>query len=128
MNQSSWSDRTLLKSLKNPSKDAYTINMENPEVTFLGAEQQPDFATVLIELSPGEKIIELKSLKFYFFDFRNRVLSYERLINVVFDDLMEVYKPRHLRITIQCRPRGGISSELIADSRTRKQADDIAVP
>jgi 7-cyano-7-deazaguanine reductase len=120
MDQQTWSDRTILKSLRNPSGNSYAIKMKNPEVTFLGAERQPDFATVLLEFSPAEKIIELKSLKEYFFQFRNKVLSYERLINVVFDDLMAVYAPQHLRVTIKCRPRGGISSKLVADSHTRK--------
>jgi 7-cyano-7-deazaguanine reductase len=116
----SWSDRGILKSLKNPSEQRYVVTMENPEVTFLGAEQQPDFAVVLIEFTPGERIVELKSLKYYFHDFRERVLSYERLINVVFDDLMAVYQPTHLRLTIMCRPRGGITSKLVADSSERE--------
>lgn len=114
-----WSDRSLLRSLKNPSRKDYVITMTNPEVTFLGVPNQPDFAVVRIEFTPDETIIELKSLKEYFFDFRGRVLSYERLINVVFDDLMEVFAPKHLRITMNCNPRGGISSELIADSTQR---------
>ncbi len=114
------SNRSLLKSLKNPSQEPYVINMTNPEVTFLGVPNQPDFAIVRIEFTPGEKIIELKSLKEYFFDFRQRVLSYERLINVVFEDLVAVYAPTHLRVTMNCNPRGGISSELVADSTQRK--------
>lgn len=117
--QSAWSDLAILKALKNPSSKRYVQRMENPEVTFLGEEQQPDFATVVIEFTPGAMTIELKSLKLYFFDFRQRRISYERLLNVVFDDLMQVYKPVHLRLTMTCRPRGGISSTLIADSAER---------
>jgi len=93
--------------------------MTNPEVTFLGVRDQPDFAVVRIDFTPGEKVIELRSLKEYFYDFRQRVLSYERLINIVFDDLESAYKPRHLRVTLTCNPRGGISSELVAESGTR---------
>jgi 7-cyano-7-deazaguanine reductase len=119
MSQPQYSDRSILKSLKNPSSQGYLIRMENPEVTFLGDERQPDFAVVVIDFTPGEKIIELKSLKQYFFQFRDKVLSYERLINVLFEDLKTVYAPRHLKITMSCRPRGGISSTLIAESDTR---------
>lgn len=115
-----WSDSSILKSLKNPSQKKYVITMTNPEVTFLGVPGQPDFAVVRIELTPDKLIIELRSLKEYFFDFRQRVLSYERLINVVFEDLMVVYGPKHLRITMNCNPRGGISSELVVDSSDRQ--------
>ena len=119
LQEKSWSDPSLLKSLKNPSQKQYVITMTCPEVTFLGVPAQPDFAEVSIEFTPGEKIIELKSLKQYFFDFRQRVLSYERFINVIFEDLMQVYEPAHLRITVNCNPRGGISSALVADSKQR---------
>jgi 7-cyano-7-deazaguanine reductase len=120
MQKKGWSDPSLLKSLKNPSQKEYIIVMTNPEVTFLGVPNQPDFAVITIEFTPDQKIIELKSLKEYFVDFRQRVLSYERLINVVFDDLLEVFEPKHLRVTVNCNPRGGISSELVADSRLRQ--------
>ena len=45
-----------------------------------------------------------------------KLLSYERLINVVYDDLMEVYDPARLRIVMEFNPRGGISSKLTIDS------------
>lgn len=86
--------------------------MQTEEVTFLGVPKQPDFAKVTIEMLPGEKVIELKSLKEYFADFRNRVLSYERFLNVVFEDMVAVYAPKEMRIVVNCNPRGGISSEL----------------
>ena len=93
-----WSNKSLLKTLPNPSGDGYEINVKTPEVTFIGVKDQPDFATVWIVFYPKDSIIELKSLKKYFQDFRNRLLSYERLINVVYDDLMSVYEPHRLRL------------------------------
>jgi 7-cyano-7-deazaguanine reductase len=120
-----WSNPSILKSLKNPSQKTYVSTMQTSEVTFLGAENQPDFADVHIKFTANEKIIELKSLKLYFFDFRNRLLSYERFINVVFDDLMTVYMPQHLVVTVTCNPRGGIRSKLVADSSKRPK--DIVV-
>ena len=93
-----WSDKTILKTLSNPSGDGYEINIKNPELTFIGVKDQPDFATVWIVFYPRDYIIELKSLKKYFQDFRNRLLSYERLINVIYDDIMSTYAPHRLRI------------------------------
>ena len=65
---------------------------------------------------PSEKVIELKSLKEYFFAFRSQIYSYERIINVIYDDLMSVYDPARLRLVMVCNPRGGISSKLTVDS------------
>ena len=111
-----WSDNTILKSIPNPSDKGYEIKIKNPEITFLGVRKQPDYATVYITFYPKEKVIELKTLKEYFYQFRMKLLSYERLINVVYDDLMEVYDPARLRIVMEFNPRGGISSKLAIDS------------
>ncbi|MFY0685563.1 MAG: hypothetical protein JXQ90_00285 [Cyclobacteriaceae bacterium] len=109
-------DKTILKSIPNPSKEAYEIKIKIPEFTFLGVQEQPDFANVYLTLYPGKRIIELKSLKQYAFHLRDIVVSYERLINIFYDHLMEVYQPDRLRIVMNCNPRGGISSKLTIDS------------
>ena len=114
--EKTWADRGLLKSIPNPSKQAYEIKIKNPEITFLGAYNQPDFAHAYITFYPGKKVIELKSLKEYFFQFREMHFSYERLINVIYDDLVKVYEPYRLRIVTVFNPRGGISSRLTIDS------------
>ena len=112
----SWSDASILKSLPNPSEKPYEIKIKTEELTFLGVKHQPDFSQVYITIYPNRDVVELKSLKEYFYQFRTKVLSYERLINVVYDDLMEVYKPYRLRIVMVFNPRGGISSRLTVDS------------
>ena len=109
-------NRELLKAISNPSKDAYEIKMSVPELTFEGVRGQPDFAKLYITFYPGNKVIELKSLKEYFFAFRSQIYSYERIINVVYDDMMAAYEPTRLRLVMVCNPRGGISSKLTVDS------------
>ena len=109
-------DKSILKAIPNPSKEAYEIKVKIPEFTFLGVKEQPDFATVFLTMYPSDKIIELKSLKQYSFHLRNIVVSYERLINIFYDHLMEVYEPERLRISMVCNPRGGISAKLAIDS------------
>lgn len=111
-----WSNRSLLKSLPNPSERGYEIKIKNPEITFLGVFNQPDYATAYITVYPKGKVIELKSLKLYFQQFREKVISYERLINVIYDDLIFVYQPVRLRIVMTFSARGGISSKLTIDS------------
>lgn len=116
MTEKIWSDTSLLKAIPNPTDKGYQISIENPEITFLGVPNQPDFATAVITFYPNRKVIELKSLKLYFQDFRNRVMSYERLANVVFDDISQVYSPHRLHIVFTFRPRGGIASKICIDS------------
>jgi len=111
-----WSDSKLLKGIPNPSIKAYEIKIKNPEITFLGAHDQPDFAKIYITFYPNKKVIELKSLKHYFFQFREKYFSYERLINVIYDDLIRVFKPSRMRVVMVFNPRGGISSRLTIDS------------
>ncbi len=109
-------DENLLVSLPNPSKESYEIKIKVPEFTFLGVGEQPDFAQMYITFYPGNKIIELKALKIYVFQLRNIIVSYERLINIVYDHCMKAYEPERLRVLMNFNPRGGISSHLTIDS------------
>lgn len=111
-----WSDESLLKKLPNPSKKPYEIKHETLELTFLGNDKKPDFARLTIFFYPGDRIVELKSLKEYFYQFRDKIISYERLINVIYNDLMSVYSPTRLRLVIKTNIRGGISSTIKIDS------------
>lgn len=109
-------DKTILKSLPNPSDQKYEMKIKVPEFTFLGVHNQPDFAKIFIVFYPKDKIIELKSYKLYIQSLRDIIVSYERLINIMYDHMMEVYDPDRLRLTVICNPRGGISSKLVIDS------------
>lgn len=109
-------DMNTLKDIPNPTKEGYEIKIQIPEFTFLGVSEQPDFAKIYLTFYPEDRIIELKSLKQYVYQLRDIVVSYERLINIIYDHLMEVYKPRRLRLVMICNPRGGISSKLTIDS------------
>lgn len=109
-------DRSILKGIPNPTDQAYEIKIKIPEFTFLGVKEQPDFAVIYLTFYPGKKVIELKSLKQYIFQLRNIVASYERLINIIYDDLQAAYEPSRMRLVMICNPRGGISSKLTIDS------------
>ena len=109
-------DKSSLKSLSNPGSGAYEIKISAPEFTFLGKYEQPDFARIYLTIYPKDKVVELKSLKEYFHSFRDIVISYERLINIVYDQLVDVYDPERLRVVMEFYPRGGISSRLSIDS------------
>ena len=111
-----WSDISILKSLKNPSDKPYEIKIKAPELTFLGVKNQPDYARLYLTFYPNDKVIELKSFKIYLQQYRSKIISYERLINVIYDDLVEKYEPYRVRIVMDFNSRGGISSRLTIDS------------
>jgi 7-cyano-7-deazaguanine reductase len=113
---SHWSKAHLLRRIANPTKEAYEQKILIPELTFVGTANQPDFGEVLLTFYPNEWTVELKSLKQYKDAYRDTVASYERLANVMFEDLMAVYAPLRLRLMMRLRPRGGISSCLTIDS------------
>ena len=113
---SNWSRAGVLRRLSNPTREAYEQKIHIPELTFVGTANQPDFGEVLLTFYPAAWTVELKSLKQYTDEFRNTVASYERLANVMFEDLMKIYEPQRLRLLMRLRPRGGISSCLTIDS------------
>ena len=75
---------------------------------------QPDFGTIVIAYIPAAACIELKSLKLYLHDYRNRGIFYEHSINTILDDLVAACRPRRMTVVGQFTPRGGISSKITA--------------
>lgn len=114
-----WSKAELLQKIPNPAGAAYEQKIHIPELTFVGTANQPDFGEVLLTFYPRDWTIELKSLKQYKDAFRGSIASYERLANVMFEDLIKVYEPIRLRLMMRLRPRGGIASCLTIDSDWR---------
>ena len=73
--------------------------------------------------------IELKSLKLYLFEYRNRGIFYEHSVNTILDDLVAACQPRRMRVIGQFTPRGGISSRITAcfDARAVPTGTDEAI-
>ncbi len=100
---------------KYPQRD-YTITIRVPEYTSVcPITGNPDFGTITIEYVPDRLCLELKSLKLYFFGFRDRGVFYESLVNEVLDDLVAEVSPRRMIVTGDFTPRGGITSTVIAE-------------
>jgi len=106
----------LLETFPNQFPDReYEIEITCPEFTAVCPKTgQPDFATVVITYVPSDTCIELKSLKLYLFDYRNRGIFYEHSINTILDDLVAACHPRRMTVVGQFTPRGGISSRITA--------------
>lgn len=104
-----------------PNRD-YEIEITCPEFTAVCPKTgQPDFGSILITYVPGATCIELKSLKLYLQDYRNRGIFYEHSINTILDDLVRACQPRTMTVVGSFTPRGGISSRITA--RFERSAD-----
>jgi 7-cyano-7-deazaguanine reductase len=93
---------------RNPGRN-YVIELKTEEFTSLcPATGQPDFGTITIRYVPGPRIVETKSLKLYFWSFRNEGCFQEHLVNVILDDLVAALDPVWLEVTGNFGVRGGI--------------------
>ena len=102
----------LLETFENkyPNRD-YIVKHVTSEFTSLCPKTgQPDFATIILEYIPDKLCVELKSYKFYLQSYRNDGIFFESVTNKILDDLVDVTKPRWMKITAQFNTRGGISS------------------
>ncbi len=108
-----------LETFPNPAPERdYTIRMKIPEFTCLCPKTgQPDFATFHIEYVPDQICIELKSLKMYFWSFRNEGAFHEAVTNQILADLVKACSPRFMRLTGDFNVRGGIYTTVIAEHR-----------
>lgn len=84
----------------------------------------PDLATVVIRYIPSDKLVELKSLKYYFVSFRNVGIYQEDVTARIFKDLQELLEPSYLRIDTRYKVRGGIDAECMIE--TEAEADAVS--
>jgi len=74
----------------------------------------PDFGTLEVHYLPKEKLVELKSLKYYLTSFRNVGILQEHVVNRILNDLVDLMQPEWLEVVLYCRERGGIKTEVYA--------------
>ncbi len=99
-----------LERVRNPHPDsAYLIRFTVPEFTSVcPVTGQPDFAHLVIDYVPNLWIVESKSLKLFLGSFRNHGAFQEDCTIAVAKSLIELLRPRWLRIGGYWYPRGGM--------------------
>ena len=91
------------------------IVIEQPEYTSVCPRTGlPDFGRIIIRYRPKNKIVELKSLKFYILQYRNVGIFYEHVVNRILDDLAGVLDPKWMEVTGDFSARGGITTTVKA--------------
>ncbi|GAB7023140.1 preQ(1) synthase [Salidesulfovibrio brasiliensis] len=107
----------ILEAFPNNHPDRpYVVSIEFPEYTSLcPVTGQPDFATIVLEYVPDQKIVESKSFKLYMFAYRNHQSFMETITNTMLDDFVAVLDPHWCRVKGLFVPRGGTRLHVFAE-------------
>ena len=124
--------RMPLETFPNPSPARdYEIAIRCPEFTSVCPKTGlPDFGEIRISYVPDTRCLELKALKHYMIEFRNRGIFYEAVTNQILDDLVAACEPRRMTVVGDFSVRGGISTVVTAHydkpEEARQQAADTS--
>ena len=107
---------TVIETFPNPQPGRdFEIAIKCPEFTSVCPKTGlPDFGEIRVTYVPGEQCIELKSLKSYLIEFRNRGIFYEAVTNQILDDLVAACQPRRMTVVGDFALRGGIKTVVTA--------------
>lgn len=107
----------LLETFPNQFPDRqYVIKHAFREFTSLCPKTgQPDFATIHINYIARERCVESKSLKLYFFAWRNQGTFMETIVNTILEHLVAVTSPRWMIVSAEFAARGGIVTAVEAE-------------
>jgi len=113
-----------LETFPNRTPDRYyLVTLETKEFTCVcPATGQPDFATIQIQYVPDEKIVESKSLKLYFWSYRDEGVFHEHVVNQILDDLVKALHPHWCKVIGAFDLRGGIGITIEAEYTKTPQA------
>lgn len=107
---------STLETFPNPRPERdYTIDIRCPEFTSVCPKTGlPDFGEIRISYVPDRLCVELKALKYYLIEFRNRGIFYEAVTNQILDDLVTLLQPRRMTVVGDFSVRGGIGTVVTA--------------
>jgi 7-cyano-7-deazaguanine reductase len=106
-----------IETFPNPRPEReFEIAIDCPEFTSMCPKTGlPDFGVIRIRYVPDAKCLELKSLKYYLLEFRNKGIFYESVTNQILDDLVAACAPRRMTVVGDFTARGGITTKVTAD-------------
>jgi 7-cyano-7-deazaguanine reductase len=111
-------DEARLETVPNPHPDArYLVRFTCPEFTSLcPVTGQPDFAHLVIDYVPRDRLVESKSLKLFLGAFRNHGAFHEDCTLGIARRLEAALEPLWLRIGGYWYPRGGMPIDVFYQS------------
>ena len=107
--------REYLKAEAFPAPDVQSVTLTATEFTSICPRTgQPDFGSVIIEYTPGERCLESKALKFYLWSYRDEGAFCESLAARIAEDIVYAIAPKQLRVQVNQNVRGGIALLAVA--------------
>jgi len=109
-------DYDMLETEPFDNKDKATrVEIVNPEFTSLCPRTGlPDYGTIRIRYMPEKLIVELKSLKYYFMQYRNTGIFYESLTKLILKHLVKRVQPLEMTVEAEFTPRGGLTTKVVS--------------
>ena len=102
------------------SDKEYVVEISHPEFTAVCPKTGlPDFASIKISYMPDKCCVELKSLKEYFYFYRDVGVFHEHVINKILEDFVVSCNQRNVDIEGDFNIRGGIKT-VVRASYTRE--------
>ncbi|HMQ11750.1 MAG TPA: preQ(1) synthase [Oligoflexia bacterium] len=80
----------------------------------------PDIGSVTIDYMPGNKCVELKSLKYYLLSYRDVGIYQEHVTAKLYEDISKVLQAQEMTLTVVYQTRGGIDTVCKIDSNEQK--------
>ncbi len=104
----------VLETFANPHPGTdYVVRLTAPELTTVcPLTGQPDFATLIVDYVPDERLVESKSFKLFIASFRNHGAFHEDCTVYVHNRLREAMAPQFIRVVGLWYARGGITIDV----------------
>lgn len=75
----------------------------------------PDFGVITVRYIPDALCLELKSMKYYYLEYRSKGIFYEAVTNKILDDFVAACSPLEMTVTTEWGTRGGMTSTITAE-------------
>ena len=103
---------------QNPGID-YVVRLTAPELTSIcPITGQPDFAALIIDYVPQERLVESKSFKLFLESFRNCGTFNEDCTVYIHKRLSDSLAPKYIRVVGLWNARGGVTIDVVIQSGT----------
>ncbi|MGV8075532.1 MAG: preQ(1) synthase [Syntrophobacteraceae bacterium] len=111
-------EEAVLETFSNPHPESnYVVRLTAPEFTTVcPLTGQPDFAVLVIDYVPVERLVESKSFKLFLGSFRNHGTFHEDCTVYIHKRLHEATEPKYMRVVGLWNARGGITIDVVMES------------
>lgn len=109
-----------IETFANPHPEVdYVIRLSAPEFTTLcPITGQPDFAALIVDYVPHDRLVESKSFKLFLGSFRNHGSFHEDCTVTIHSRLRDALRPKYLRVVGLWYARGGITIDVVVETGT----------